>query len=104
MSEARVWPLNRAAEIITGERRIAYGEAEDSFGLVALYWNVYLTERARMDEEEIRPQDVAMMMVLFKIAREQSGESKADNYVDAAGYLGLAYELATTVDGDVLPQ
>jgi Domain of unknown function (DUF6378) len=34
-------------------------------------------------------------MVLLKLAREQSGHD-ADNWVDAAGYVGLAGECATS--------
>ena len=73
--------LDEAKEVINGERQNHYGDPEDSFALIAEYWSIYL-------EKNITPQDVAMMMVLFKLARE-SHQHKRDNLVDAAGYLGI---------------
>ena len=73
--------LDEAKEVINGERQNHYGDPEDSFALIAEYWSIYL-------ERNITPQDVAMMMVLFKLARE-SHQHKRDNLVDAAGYLGI---------------
>jgi len=35
---------------------------------------------------------VAMMMVLFKVAREVTGRGKRDNLVDIAGYAACAVE------------
>ena len=73
--------LDEAKEVINGERQNHYGDPEDSFALIAEYWSIYL-------EKNVTPQDVAMMMVLFKLARE-SHQHKRDNLVDAAGYLGI---------------
>jgi hypothetical protein len=33
------------------------------------------------------------MMVLFKLARQMHGAGKRDNYVDAAGYIGIAADM-----------
>lgn len=63
-----------------------HGNPENTFALIANYWSVYLGTK-------ILPSDVAIMMVLFKIARESQGKFNPDNFVDAAGYIGLAYEL-----------
>jgi hypothetical protein len=38
------------------------------------------------------------MMALLKIARIATGEPKADNYVDLAGYAVCAGEIATEVE------
>ena len=73
--------LDEAKDVINGERQNHYGDPEDSFALIAEYWSTYM-------EKNITPQDVAMMMVLFKLARE-SHQHKRDNLVDAAGYLGI---------------
>ena len=73
--------LDEAKEVINGERQNHYGDPEDSFALIAEYWSIYL-------DRHLSPQDVAMMMVLFKLARE-SHQHKRDNLVDAAGYLGI---------------
>ena len=73
--------LDEAKGIINGERQDVYGSPEDSFALIAEYWSSYL-------EKTVVSGDVAMMMVLFKLARE-SHQHKRDNLVDAAGYLGI---------------
>jgi len=73
--------LHEAYKIINGERRDQYGDVEDSFELIADYWSTYL-------EAKIEPKDVAMMMVLLKIAREKN-QHKHDNAVDALGYLAI---------------
>lgn len=58
-----------------------YGEARESFSRIANLWSAYL-------DKELTGKDVAMLMVLFKIAREQ-GKHKHDNIVDAINYLAL---------------
>lgn len=84
--------LTRAIDIINavnsliGERQDRYGNPEDSFRLIASLWNVYL------DTDQIQPRDVAMMMVLFKLARQRH-QHNDDNLIDAAGYLGLAGDM-----------
>ena len=74
--------LEVAMRTINGERQTQYGNPEDSFALIASYWSTYTGI-------VIIPSDVAMMMTLMKIAREQNGAGKQDNIVDACGYLAL---------------
>ena len=78
--------LQEAITTINGERQDVYGRLEDSFRHIADYWNVYLGGEAV--GIKIDAQDVAMMMTLFKVARE-ANQHKRDNIVDAAGYLGI---------------
>ena len=75
-----------AHKIINGERQNTYGDPEDSFELIAQYWSTYL-------DDDISAKDVAMMMVLFKIARI-AGSSDEDSFRDAAGYLGIANDMS----------
>ena len=49
---------------------------------------------------KIRPEDVAILMALLKIARIQTGRFKADSYIDACGYIALAGELSADPLGD----
>jgi Domain of unknown function (DUF6378) len=42
----------------------------------------------------ITPHDVALMMMLLKVARTAGGTFNLDNYIDAAGYAGIPAELA----------
>jgi len=44
---------------------------------------------------QLRPDDVAIMMALFKIARIAGNAQHEDNYVDLAGYAALAGEIST---------
>ena len=81
--------LFEAHKIINGERQDTYGSPEDSFELIASYWNVYMRSVCAEDHNlDLTGTDVAMMMTLFKIARE-ANQHKADNIVDACGYLGI---------------
>lgn len=79
--------LLEALRIINGERQDQYGNPEDCFGRIAMLWTDYLGT-------EISPHDVAMLMALLKIARIQAGSGKKDSYTDAAGYIGLAADMA----------
>lgn len=89
MSEKRVRGvvLKQAVDVINGERQDVYGNPEDTFDIIARFWTTYL--QTRFKDVVIFPPDVAMMMVLLKIAREAGGRGKLDNIVDLAGYAGL---------------
>lgn len=78
--------LDRAKAIVTGEREKQYGKPEDNFAIIAQFWSAY-TGR------EFSPVDVAMMMVLLKVARIKTGVYLADNYVDICGYVACAGEI-----------
>lgn len=78
--------LSKAREIVCVNREQQYGKPENNFGIIAELWSTYLGHN-------ITPKDVAIMMVMLKIARIKSGHNKEDNYVDACGYMALAGEL-----------
>ena len=78
--------LDKAKTIINGERRGTYGEAEDSFSIIAQMWTAYLGK-------EIKSEDVANMMILMKVARNSSGVYKDDNWIDICGYAALGGEI-----------
>lgn len=77
-----------AARTINGERQDQYGDAEDSFAIIARYWQNHLNAANRTEDIEVRARDVALMMVLFKAAREVIAP-KRDNRLDMGGYAGL---------------
>lgn len=77
--------LEEAESIINGERQVMYGSAEVSFARIAGLWDAYLGIR-------IDTKDVAMLMMLLKIARH-SHKPKRDNLVDICGYAALAEKL-----------
>jgi len=80
--------LDKAKVIINGERQTAYGNPEDSFGIIAEYWETYLGSIGF--SVKLRKSDVTLMMSLFKHARMSGQKYTEDNFVDAAGYLGLS--------------
>lgn len=95
--------LYTANKVVTTERGGQHGGAEDSFQMIADLWMVYLNHtnglQAQRYEEKfgilITPKDVALMMDMLKTARHTYGDpSNEDNFVDKAGYTGLAAALA----------
>lgn len=84
-----------AHKIINGDRQQAYGNPEDTHAVIAELWNGYIRAKAMTQGKDIsqipilRSEDAALLMVLFKIARELNGAGVRDSAVDAAGYLGI---------------
>lgn len=78
--------LEKAKNIINGERQGTYGEAEDSFAVISQMWSAYLGR-------DITSVDVANMMILMKVARNSSGVYKDDNWIDICGYAALGGEI-----------
>lgn len=87
--------LKRAESIICGERQDQYGRPEDSFQKIADYWGVYLRGKGVLKEDVITKEDVAIMMILLKIARQSANPMYEDNYVDICGYAALLGAMST---------
>lgn len=88
--------LDEAKKCVCTDRNQQYGEPEQNFTVIAQLWQAYLQATLKSDEVEILPNDVAMMMVLFKAARVATAyQAKADSFVDMAGYAACGCELAT---------
>lgn len=92
MSRATI--LDTAKDIVCGDREEQYDSPENSFSAIAMLWNAYLSNKSHVMDVHITPEDVGLMMTLFKIARMQTGRFKADSYIDACGYLACAGEIA----------
>ena len=87
--------LKEALNCVNGEREKQYGNPEDNFRRIADFWGLYLTT---LFEDtgvvvELDPKDVAIMMILFKIARSLGDQDKLDNYVDMIGYAACGAEI-----------
>lgn len=78
--------LDRALSCVCGDREQDYGSPENNFRTIADMWSAFMGI-------EITPTEVAAMMALLKIARVASGHSKADNWIDLAGYAACGGEL-----------
>ena len=87
--------LEQAHKRVCGDRDEQYGSPEDSFRIIADLWVPYLKEKcvSRGAIVDIEPEDVAAMMVLFKMARVATGSYSADSWVDAAGYAACGGEI-----------
>ena len=83
--------LDSAKSIINGERQGTYGEAENSFAVIAQMWTAYLGK-------DLTSADVANMMILMKVARNSSGVYKDDNWIDICGYAALGGEIQSKYD------
>ena len=77
--------LDEVTKILAQREREDYGPAKVMFDKIGMFWTEYT-------ETSISSRDVAIMMALFKIARENY-RPKRDNIIDAIGYLVLASEL-----------
>lgn len=87
--------LEQAHKCVCGDRDEQYGSPEDSFRMIADLWVPYLKEKcvSRGAIVDIEPEDVAAMMVLFKMARVATGSYSADSWVDASGYAACGGEI-----------
>ena len=79
--------LDNAKELIYGQRQEDYGSPQDNFKRIADMWSVIL-------EKEVTEAQVALCMASLKMARLVNTPNHLDSYVDAAGYIALAGELA----------
>ena len=94
--------LEAAAKCVNGDRDEQYGNPENSFSRIARLWNAYLFSRKETYEKvhydpvtqgPITAQDVAQMMILFKIARIKREKYHVDNWIDISGYAACGGEI-----------
>lgn len=67
-----------------------HGEPESSLERIATLWNAYKQNR-REPNADLTAADVADMLILLKMARNQT-KANPDNYTDIAGYAALGCE------------
>jgi|TARA_B100001093_G_scaffold371855_1_gene356812 hypothetical protein len=82
--------LDTAAKIVTGQRQHDYGDKYQNHKNIAKLWSSYL-------DYEISAHDVAICMLLVKIARIKHRPTK-DCYIDMAGYAAIAGEIQDNED------
>lgn len=75
--------LQEATAAVYGPRQAAYGHPSENFGRTARLWTAYLGERV---PGGLTAPDVAMLMVLLKMARLMESPTHRDSMVDMAGY------------------
>lgn len=84
--------LIEANELINGDRNADYGPPNQDFKRTADMWTGLLQYKLNLNAK-IRPQDVALMMIMLKASRAQHSLKK-DNYIDICGYGALAWRCA----------
>lgn len=89
--------LAQVKEAVCKDRQETYGTPENSFGMIALLWDLFLKEIKYKDEghTSLHAQDVAILMALLKIARLAKSPGHLDNWSDLAGYAVCGGEIAT---------
>lgn len=91
LENIRKYILKEAEKCVLQDRNQTYGEPENAFSLVAEFWTSYLKATfSKRDPKMLYPEDIAMMMNLFKVSRQVKNPMCADNYIDMAGYAACA--------------
>lgn len=102
MTRAKI--LEKAKDIVNGQRDEMYGSPENSFSAIAVLWESYFAARdianvVTPDSDffvgRISEYDVAMLMILLKIARSMKNPDNPDHYIDMAGYAACVGEIYT---------
>lgn len=85
---------SKAAELVNGDRHTTHGDKTANHEAIAHLWNGYLNAAKRFPQPKLTAHDVANLMECLKIARRLNGAFNPDDYIDAAGYAGVAGEIA----------
>ena len=95
--------LSATIKLIGGQRAQDYGDKYVNHMRIAQLWTMWLDHRKPTwvpDEDEERPEiqitpyDVAMMMLLVKVARLMHSPGHQDSHIDIAGYASILEEIA----------
>ena len=78
--------LSEATRLVGKDREEDYGDKVHNHSNIARLWSAYL-------DTKIEAHDVAIMMVLLKIARTKLGKVSKDTYIDMAAYGAIAGEI-----------
>lgn len=88
--------LAKASELVSGQRAKDYGPKLRNHDRIARLWNIWLKNEERISTDEdffITAYDVAMMMLLVKVARLMTTPGHADSHIDIAGYAAVMEEI-----------
>lgn len=78
--------------MVGGTRAEQHGDKAYNHQNIAALWSAYLGIVITSDQ-------VALMMVLLKVARTKTGRLNRDDYLDMAGYAGVAAEIIGKLNG-----
>lgn len=78
--------LVSAQKTVDGDRDKEFGDPLENMKCAAQLIGTYL-------DRELSPDDVAMIMALFKVARIKGNRGSTDSYRDLAGYAAIAFDV-----------
>ncbi len=78
--------LSEAVRLSGTDRQKDYGDKIENHDNIARLWSAYL-------DVKIESHDVALMMVLLKMARTKLGAVSKDTYIDMSAYSAIAGEI-----------
>jgi hypothetical protein len=84
--------LADAAATIAGPREQEYGSKLQNFTQIAMMVQGYLAPKL-LPDSRITPEDIAMIMIIVKMARLAKSPDHKDSILDVAGYAGCFDEL-----------
>ena len=85
--------LVKANQLISKTRNETHGDAFKNHAEIAEFWNIFLDKKLQ-PMASITAEDVALMMVLMKISRNNQGKkNNLDNFIDMCGYAAIAGEI-----------
>jgi hypothetical protein len=89
--------LLQAHDLVANDRAATHGDKLTNHLALAAIWNGYLLARTVSGRpDQLSAEDVANMMELLKIGRRLNGDFNPDDYIDGAGYAGVAGEIAAS--------
>jgi CO dehydrogenase/acetyl-CoA synthase gamma subunit (corrinoid Fe-S protein) len=83
--------LTSALKIVTEDRNLTYGDPEDNFRNIAEFWTQYLLQKYNI-VNILQSEDVALMMILMKVARLGYFSGYRDPWEDIAGYAACGFD------------
>jgi hypothetical protein len=87
----------KATNLVSGDRKAAYGDVTSGLDRIAAIWNGILTAAGKAPAAPLDAFDVGQLMVGMKMARGYTGPYRADNAIDQAGWSAVAGEAAAKV-------
>lgn len=85
----------RAGVRIVRARAKTHGSPNGTHQNIAALWNAYMTASGGVGSRPLAGSDVAMMMLLLKVARQFTGDFNPDDLLDIIGYAGVHAEVRT---------
>ena len=97
--------IQTAADLVGGDREKTHGNKTQNHANIARIMSAYLKNEGIISPHHpgLGAKQAAMLVACLKIARTSLGSHNIDDYVDLAGYAGVAGEIAESDEQWVSP-